>query len=148
MLRPVNGLMMNMCAVAGEASIGIRFDQVSSFCRALIRPFGDPVYWAAAPSAENSRVREIAIWISIAAIGPMIIISRAAYGLPPSSSSLPASAPEKHPEMREVGQGGCQGRRDGTDQNIAMKDVAQFVRDDALKFPVIHQAQDAGGEGH
>src|SRR4051794_11116492 len=32
-LWPVNGLMMNMCAVAGDASIGMRFDQVSSFCR-------------------------------------------------------------------------------------------------------------------
>src|SRR5262249_18002301 len=35
MLCPVNGLMMNMCAVAGEASIGIRFDQLSSFCNAF-----------------------------------------------------------------------------------------------------------------
>src|SRR3954454_19071422 len=32
-LWPVNGLMMNMCAVAGEASMGIRFDQVSSFSK-------------------------------------------------------------------------------------------------------------------
>ena len=37
MLWPVNGLMMNMWAVAGEASIGIRFDQVSSFCSPLMR---------------------------------------------------------------------------------------------------------------
>src|SRR3954453_2603911 len=31
-LSPVNGLIINMCAVAGEASMGIRFDHVSSFC--------------------------------------------------------------------------------------------------------------------
>ena len=28
---PLNGLMMNMCAVEGDASIGIRCDQLSSF---------------------------------------------------------------------------------------------------------------------
>ena len=32
-LWPVKGLMMNMWAVEGEASMGMRFDQVSSFCR-------------------------------------------------------------------------------------------------------------------
>ena len=31
-LWPVNGLTMNMCAVDGLASIGIRLDHVSSFC--------------------------------------------------------------------------------------------------------------------
>src|ERR1019366_1746706 len=31
MLLPVNGLMMNMCAVEGEASMGMRLDQDSSF---------------------------------------------------------------------------------------------------------------------
>src|SRR5690348_13696221 len=36
-LWPVNGLMMNMWAVAGEASIGIRFDQPSSLPSAFTR---------------------------------------------------------------------------------------------------------------
>ena len=39
---PENGLMMNMCSVEGEASIGICFDTRSSFARALIRPSGVP----------------------------------------------------------------------------------------------------------
>ena len=34
---PVFGLMMNMCAVAGVASMGIRLDQFSSFCNAEIK---------------------------------------------------------------------------------------------------------------
>ena len=37
-----NGLMMNMWAVAGLASIGATRDAASIFCRALTRPLGDP----------------------------------------------------------------------------------------------------------
>jgi hypothetical protein len=33
MSPPLNGFTMNRWAVAGEASIGIRLDQVSSFCK-------------------------------------------------------------------------------------------------------------------
>ena len=33
-----NGLMMNMCAVAGFASSGICFDPISSFLSAFISP--------------------------------------------------------------------------------------------------------------
>jgi hypothetical protein len=33
---PVKGLMMNMWAVEGVASMGIRCDQVSSFCKPLM----------------------------------------------------------------------------------------------------------------
>lgn len=58
---PLNGLIMNMWAVAGEASMGSRFDQVSSFPNAEIRPCGVPVYFTDAASASNSRVREMAI---------------------------------------------------------------------------------------
>src|SRR5581483_5083772 len=86
-LWPVNGLMMNRCAVAGEASIGIRFDHVSSFCRPLISGYGEPMYLAEAASASYSRDREIAIWISIAAIGARIIISSGPNIPPPRSSS-------------------------------------------------------------
>ena len=35
---PLNGLMMNMWAVAGEASMGMRLDQFSSFCKAETSP--------------------------------------------------------------------------------------------------------------
>src|SRR5690348_1817068 len=87
-LLPVNGLMMNRCAVAGEASIGIRFDQVSSFCNPLMSGYGEPMYLADAASAEYSREREIAIWISMAAIGAKIIM-RMPPNMPPRSSSSP-----------------------------------------------------------
>ena len=50
--EPLNGLMMNMCAVAGDASIGIRCDQPSSFCSPLISPSGVPQYLAAVASAR------------------------------------------------------------------------------------------------
>ena len=60
-LCPVNGLMMNMCAVAGEASIGMRLDQDSSFCSPPINGYGEPIYLALAASASYSRDREIAI---------------------------------------------------------------------------------------
>ena len=59
--EPLNGLMMNMCAVAGDASIGMRCDHDSSFFNPLMSPSGVPVYLAAVASAANSRVREIAI---------------------------------------------------------------------------------------
>src|ERR1035441_5980619 len=87
MLWPVKGLMMNMWAVEGEASMGICLDQVSSFCRPPISGQGEPTYLALAASASNSREREMAICISIAAMGARIIMAMAATGLPRSSSS-------------------------------------------------------------
>ena len=33
------------------------------------------------------------------------------------------------------------------DQNVAMQHVAEFVRDDAFEFAIVHQLQNAGGEG-
>ena len=49
---------------------------------------GLPARRAPPSSATYSLEREIAIWIRSAAIGPTIIITSAATGLPPSSSSL------------------------------------------------------------
>src|ERR1019366_3206241 len=89
MLWPEKGLMINMWAVAGEASMGMRLDQVSSFCRPPISGEGEPTYLALAASASNSREREIAICISMAAKGARIIMAMAATGLPRSSSSRP-----------------------------------------------------------
>ena len=58
---PVNGWMMNKCAVEGVASIGSRFEEASSFCNAEISLRGFPVYLAEAASASYSRLLEIAI---------------------------------------------------------------------------------------
>src|SRR6185369_1796829 len=84
---PPSGFMMNRCAVAGVASMGIRWEYMSSFCRPEIRPYGVPVYLAEVASAEYSRVREMASWIKVAAIGPRISMNSAPRPLPRSSSS-------------------------------------------------------------
>ena len=47
-----------------DSSIGTCATPLSSLRSALINPSGEPVYLADASSASNSRVREIAIWIS------------------------------------------------------------------------------------
>ena len=64
---PVIGLMISIWKVAEEAFIGMRCDHPSSLPGAEFSPPG--VYFAAAPSAENSRVREIAIGIRMMAMG-------------------------------------------------------------------------------
>src|SRR5690606_26551544 len=65
---PENGATMNMCAVAGFASSGTRRAYASILRRALTRPSGEPTRRAAPASAAYSREREIANWMSIAAI--------------------------------------------------------------------------------
>ena len=52
--------MMNMCAVAGLASIGTRRDAASIFRSASASPYGLPAICAPPASAANSRDREIA----------------------------------------------------------------------------------------
>ena len=61
---------------------------LSIFRSALTRPCGLPAIAAPPASASNSRDREIAAWISIAAIGARIIIASSAIGFCPSRSSL------------------------------------------------------------
>jgi hypothetical protein len=55
-----NGLMMNMCAVAGFASSGTTREAASIFLSALTSPSGLPAMRAPQASASNSREREIA----------------------------------------------------------------------------------------
>ena len=52
--------------------MGMRFDQLSSFWSPLIKGYGEPTYLADAASASYSREREIAIWMSMAAMGAKI----------------------------------------------------------------------------
>ena len=71
------------------------WESASTSCRASADPwisgYGDPTYLAEAASASYSREREIAIWISMAAIGARIIMAMAPIMPPPrlSSSRLP-----------------------------------------------------------
>src|SRR3990170_4332009 len=55
-----NGLMMNMCAVAGLASSGTARDAASIFLSALTRPPGLPAIADPPASASYSREREMA----------------------------------------------------------------------------------------
>ena len=128
--------------------MGMRFDQVSSFCSAETRPYGVPVYLAEAASAEYSRVREIAIWISIAAMGARISMNDAPERRRRRSSSSRRRAAEEERHLRQHGDGRRDGRRHRADQDVAVQHVAQFVGDDAFQFPVVHQLQNARGEGH
>ena len=69
---PVSGLTMNMCAVAGVASIGTSREIPEIFSRARARESGFPQNFAPDSSARYSRERDTAIWISIAPSGATI----------------------------------------------------------------------------
>ncbi len=64
---------MNMCEAVWLTCIGIRFEALSSLTSARASPSGLPVIAAAPASASNSREREIADWISMAAGYPAAI---------------------------------------------------------------------------
>jgi imidazolonepropionase-like amidohydrolase len=89
MPRPENGLMMNMWAVAGFASIGTWRTAASIRRSADASPRADPAIAAPRRSAANSRCREIANWITIAANGARMAIASSPSALPPRSSSRP-----------------------------------------------------------
>gem|GEM_PF-4151295 len=80
-LPPEKGLMMNMWAVAGEpAVIGTCWLHAAILRSALARANGLPEILAPVASAINSREREIAICMSVAAIGAMITPTKPAMG--------------------------------------------------------------------
>ena len=89
--------MMNMCAVAGFASSGTRFDATSILRRASTSPCGPPAIAEPLASAANSREREIAAWISIAASGASSAVASSATGFDPPRSSSRLAA-EEHRE--------------------------------------------------
>ena len=92
--RPDSGLTMKKCAVWGEASIGIRSDARPSFSRADANPSGSPLIRAPVLSAAYSRVREMAIWMTVAASGARIAMTSIPSMPPPSSSSLRWNPPK------------------------------------------------------
>ena len=89
MLSPLKGLMMNRCAVAGFTSVhGDALGPAFQLRRApRSARSGLCVYLAEVSSAAYSRVREIAIWISMAAMGARISMIKPAQALPRLSSS-------------------------------------------------------------
>src|SRR4030043_1426479 len=64
---PLNGLTMNIWAVEGFAFMGIRWAATSNFPKAFANERGW-LRWAPPSSAKSSLEREIAIWMSIAAM--------------------------------------------------------------------------------
>ena len=144
-LCPVNGLMMNMCAVEGEASIGMRLRPGLEFLQ-----------------SADQRVRRADI-LGAGRIGVVLPRTRNRHlnqhrrdrrqnhhgdRRHRASAILviaAAAEPERHAGQERNGPGDHRGHR--TDQDVAMQYVAQFVRDHALQFVVGHQPQNAGGEG-
>jgi hypothetical protein len=84
----------------------------------------------------------MAIWISRAAIGARITVSRAAIGLPPSSFP---------PDRDEEGWAGDPGDDDADgvghrgDQDVAVLDVRQHVGQHPLQLATVEDGQDALG---
>ncbi len=128
--------MMNMCAVAGLASSGIRFAVASIFLSASTRPYGLPAMPRRRASAANSRDREIAAWISIAASGARIIVASSAIGFEPSSSSRrPPPKNAANWAIRASIMIAARHRRGHrADEDVAVLDVRQLVRDHAFEF--------------
>ena len=86
---PENGFTIHIWAVALLAcSIGLAFlAKYSIFSRARARERGFPQISPPLLSASNYLERDIAICISIAAIGAIMIVKSNPIGFPPSSSS-------------------------------------------------------------
>jgi len=83
------GLTCASGATAGWISIGIWRAMASRRRRAPASGSGRPRISAATRSASNSRCRETAYWMIIAAIGPISMITMATSGWRPSPSFRP-----------------------------------------------------------
>ena len=142
----MKGATMNRCAVAGLASIGICWDALPSFSSACASPNGEPTSSAPLASAWNSREREIASWIRVAAMGARIAVaSRPKTPPPPLRSSRPPYPPNIAPQRRHVREDADRARerrRDRADEDVAVADVRQLVREHALELVVVHELQD------
>src|SRR5207244_129293 len=84
---PRSGFTIQRCAVAGPAGSGTRPETAPIFSSAAASECGAWASWAPLASARYSRAREMASWISIAAGGATMIITRASSPLLPSSPS-------------------------------------------------------------
>ena len=86
-------------------------------------------------SAPYSLDRDIAICTIIAAMGPTIIMTRAAIGLDPLlsvSSSSEYRGPLCH--LCKVADGACDRGGNGTYKDISMLDMGKFMCDHAFEF--------------
>ena len=90
MLNILANIRLAVTSSLGEGLMGgaVCFHD-SNFNKALSSSRPLPKVWALCSSAKNSREREIAIWIIMAALGASNAAAIAAIGLPPPSSSRP-----------------------------------------------------------
>ena len=102
-----------------------------------------PVYLAEAASASYSREREMAIWISMAAMGARIIMAIAPMHCR-RRGRRGATAAEKEGHAGQHGDGGGERGGHGADEDIAVQHVAELVGHDAFDLAVVHDLQDAG----
>ena len=130
---PRKGLTINMDSVAGAAFIGTASTPRLNLSSAAANHKGCPQISAPEASAMYSREREIAIWMSIAAIGPRIIMS----SIPRWSFVLPRPChPQKETELRQIGDCSAEGGSDRLNQNVPMFYMREFMADNTGKlFP-------------
>ena len=141
------GLMMNMCAVAGLASSGTARDAASSLRSALTRPIGLPASAAPPASAAYSRDREMAVCMSMAARGAKMIVARSTRGLfaPPSRLSLRPVAPQNIANREITMIAAARVAATELIKMSAMLDVRKFVCEDTFELLVVQAAQDTLG---
>ena len=86
-------------------------------------------------SAWNSRQREIAIWMSIAAIGATIMLTSRPRPPPPPRSSRrpPPKIIDQRAMLREHHDGAGERRGDRADQDVAIRHVRELVRQVPLR---------------
>ena len=139
MLCPVNGLMMNMWAVEGEASMGMRLDQAFQLLQAV-----------------DQRVGRADV---LGGGGVGIVFARARDGhldqhggdgrqnhhercRPTAAAAVVVVAAAAEPEGHAGQHGDGGGERGGhrADQDVAMQHVAQLVGHHAFDFVVVHES--------
>ena len=111
-------------------------------------PYGLPAICGAAGVGANSRDREIATWISIAAIGARIIIASSAIGFAPCRDRRcrpPPNIPAYIAMRATIMIAAADRRRDRADQDVAMLHVRQLVRDHAFELTLAQHPQDPFG---
>ena len=105
------------------------------------------MYLAEAASASYSREREIAIWISMAAMGARIIMTIAPTAPPPRSSSSRLPPNQKAMRASIV----MAAASVAATELIRMSRCSTWPSSCATtpsSLVVVHQLQNAGGEGH
>ena len=147
---PVSGLMMNMCAVAGDACMGNCFDQPEIFPSALASASGFPQNRAPVSSARYSRDRETAIWMSIAPMGATIAIASMPSPPPPPSRSsrLPPKIAANFAMLASIMIAPARVAATRLDEDVPVLHMRHFVSQHPLELLLGKDPQDPFRDGH